>query len=239
MKLINKRYYFIDGLRWIAIILMVLFHIYYTWINIFWFDKIIFSKEIWYYIWKISAFLFFILAWISYYLAQEKYKENIYKKYFFISLKLWFLALVITLITYLFFSEQLIIFWVLHFFALSFLILPYFLERNILLQILIIFIIFIWKYFILKDFSFSFWFIFWFGKNNFYSADYYPLIPYFFFLVFWFYLMKFIKKKDSYKILNFNLWKIMNYLWKKSLIIYLIHVPFIYIFFTIFEKMYK
>lgn len=236
----NKRLEIIDILRSIAIILMISFHVYYLWKNIFWYNDILFSQSTWYYIWKISAILFFGIAWISFYLAKQKYKSKISNKYFKKSLILLLYALSITIFTYLFFPEQLIIFWVLHFFAISLIILPYFVRLNIIIQIILIIFLLILKYMILKDESFLFSFVIWITENGFFSADYYPLIPYFFIIVLGYYLwiiinkfklQKYLSLKNDYKVV-----RLLQKIWKNSLLIYIIHQPVIFIIFYIIKN---
>ncbi len=236
----NKRLEVIDIIRALAIILMISFHVYYLWKNIFWYSDILFSQQIWYYIWKISAILFFTIAWISYFFANQKYKSKTKNKYLKKSILLWFIALLISLFTYIFFPDQLIVFWVLHFFAISFIILPYFLVLNKILQIIIFIILVIIKYIILKDTSFLFSFVIWITWENFFSADYYPLIPYFFIIVLGYYLWIIINKFKLKKYLSikkdYKIVKILHKIWKNSLLIYIIHQPIIFIIFYIIKN---
>jgi uncharacterized membrane protein len=69
----KKRLELLDVLRALAIIFMILFHAYYLWTNIFEYQKFIFGSQTWFYIWRISALLFFVIAWISYFFSYQKY----------------------------------------------------------------------------------------------------------------------------------------------------------------------
>ncbi len=233
----------LDALRALAVIFMILFHTYYLWTNIFSYDKILFSNEMWYYIWRIWAILFLLISWISYFFAKERYVQNINKKYLKKSFIIGLFAALITLFTYIFLPSQLIIFWILHFFAISFLLLPYFLSLTYILQIIIILVILILRYIIFSDANFPLWFIFGFTYDQFYSADYYPLIPYFFIVVLWYYIWLFIKTynlkhylstQKDYKTISF-----LQKIWKNSLLIYIIHQPIIFTIFYILEVFFK
>ena len=113
----------LDIIRGIAIFLMVIFHLNYSLVNIFNSQILELPANIWFYIWRISALLFIIIAGISFVLAENKYKIKIIKKYIKVSIFLWIIAFFISLSTLLFFPEQYIRFWIIHFFSLSFLLL--------------------------------------------------------------------------------------------------------------------
>lgn len=221
----------IDIMRWIAIILMIFFHLNYSLVNIFNIELLNFSEAFWNIIWKFTALLFIFTAWISFFLAELKYEKNIIKKYIKVSIILGIIASFISLSTYLFLPEQYIKFWIIHFFALSFLLMLLFSKfkyYNILFGI--IFITY-WIFFIpiIKNEYFYFlWFIYpWFK-----SADFFPIFPYFWVMLFWYSLALFLKNIDKLNIFKLNsrkniFYSILEYSWKKSLIIYIIHQPII------------
>jgi uncharacterized membrane protein len=71
-----------------------------------------------------------------------------------------------------------------------------------------------------------------FVSTWFYSADYYPIIPYFWYILWGFFLWKCMKRFHLFRF--FSLWrnmnmfeKIGNYMWTHSLVVYLIHQPII------------
>lgn len=116
----------LDILRGIAILLMVVFHLNFSLVNIFNVEILNISESLWFYIWKISALLFIFVSWISFFLAEQKYKNKIILKYLKVSAILWIIALLISLSTYIFFPDLYIRFWIIHFFALSFLLMLFF-----------------------------------------------------------------------------------------------------------------
>jgi uncharacterized membrane protein len=221
----------LDILRWIAIVLMILFHINYTLVNIFNIDIFNFSEIFWLILWKISVISFIFIAWISFFLAEKKYRKQIIKKYLKVSLILWVIAGLISLLSYIFIKEQYIRFWVIHFFSLSFLLVLLFRRLNYYNILLGFIIIIYWAFFIPVIQSPYFYFL-WFTYPWFKSADFYPILPYFWIMLLWYSSALYLNQTNKFSILKlkwenniFN--KILEYLWRKSLIIYLIHQPII------------
>jgi len=145
----------------------------------------------------------------------------------------------ITSATSFFEPNQIILFGILHLFAISFLLLPIFAKlktTNLLLSLAIIAVgIFFYNY----TFSIENLWIFGVRTVSFYSADYYPIFPYFWVLLFGFSLGKWLLKKAwMEKIFGRNIPGSLpiRWLWKHSLIIYISHVPLLYgIFWLIFR----
>lgn len=233
----------LDILRWIAIVLMVIFHINYSLLYIFNNNILNFSTSFWFIIWKISVILFIFIAGISFFLAEKKYWDKIIAKYIKISLLLWWIAWMISLFTYTFFIEQFIRFWIIHFFALSFLLILIF-RKFEYYNILFWFIIIVYGIFFIPIIENKHLYWLWFEYIWFKSADYYPIFPYFWIMLLWYAFSMYLDKIDKLSIFKLNSWKntfykTLEYLWKKSLIIYLIHQPiiiwFLYIYRFIFS----
>lgn len=229
----------LDILRWIAIILMVLFHLNYSLVYIFNYEVLNFSYTFWFILWKIAVLLFIFIAGISFFLAENKYWNKVTKKYLKVSLYLWIIAWIISISTYIFFEQLYIRFWIIHFFALSFLLMLFFRKfryYNILFWIIII----VYGFYFLPIIENKYLYFLWFMYPWFVSSDYYPIFPYFWVMLlgysFALYLYKIDKldifKLKSKKILPYN---VLEYLWKKSLIIYLIHQPIIIWFIYLYE----
>jgi uncharacterized membrane protein len=221
----------LDILRGVAIILMISFHLNYSLVHIFDSEILNFSESFWYITGKIAALSFIGIAWFSYFLAEKKYREKVKYKYLRYALILGLLAGIITLTTYLLFPEQFIAFGILHFFALSFLLLPY-MRRFGFWVFFIAGSIILYGTFFIPLVQNPFLFPLGFRTAKFVSADYYPLFPYFGVLLLWYGSALLLEKHALLHILhisrNIYPWEIfLIYLGKKSLLLYLIHQPII------------
>ncbi|MDP2090325.1 MAG: heparan-alpha-glucosaminide N-acetyltransferase [Candidatus Gracilibacteria bacterium] len=221
----------LDIFRGIAIVLMVLFHFNYSLVYTFDIGFLNFSDTFWFIVGKISVILFILIAGISFCLAEKKYSNNITKKYLKISTILAIFACSITIITYLLNNEFYIRFGILHYFSLSFLFMLFFRRLgyyNVILGIIII----IYGVYFIPIIQNTHLFFLGFMYPGFTSSDYYPIIPYFGIMLlgysFALYLND-IDKLNIFKLKNHKniLEKILEYLGKKSFIIYLIHQPII------------
>lgn len=230
----------IDILRGVAILLMVLFHLNYSLVNIFWIEILNFSNIFWFILGKISAITFIFVAWLSFFFASVKYKQEIYKKYFKYSWELFGISTLITFFTYFFFPSQFIVFWIIHFFTLAFLCLLLF-QRFWYINI-VFGIFFIWLGFMNFRIENHYLFFLWFPYKWFMSADYYPLIPYFWYMLLWYSFWKYLfdTKKTKYLQINIQstIFKIFIFAGKRSLLIYLIHQPVIIGIIYIFKYIY-
>lgn len=229
-----QRFWEIDLLRGIAIIMMIVFHFLYD-INYFNIYKInLYSGYFLIYVYMIGTF-FFLLIGISLTLSYNKAKKTLTKKelqlkYLYRGLKIFGLGLLITLITWRFLNEGYVIFGVLHCIGLS-IILGYlfinFRYFNLIFGFVLIFI-----GLILKNFTFNFQWLIWLGfkPTLFYTLDYFPLLPWFGVILIGIFLGNILYPKHSriFKLIDLSELKIIRlfgYLGQNALIIYFIHQP--------------
>ncbi|MCD6477881.1 MAG: DUF1624 domain-containing protein [Candidatus Aenigmarchaeota archaeon] len=177
-----KRFYEIDLLRGIAIVLMITFHLFYD-LKFFGIYNPGESFAFWWFFPRFIAFLFIFLVGVSLTLSYSrirKWPENKkIKKYFLRGLNIFSWGLLITTVTYIFLPKEFIIFGILHFIGLS-IILAYPLIRykypNIILGTSLIGLgTFLGGVYV------SFPWLLWLGliPRSFYTLDYFPLIPWF------------------------------------------------------------
>lgn len=221
MKSINKsnvknRIWEIDIIRFIAIVLMVTFHMIYD-LNEFANVNVEYEFGFWYYIGAISAILFIFVSGIS-----SGFSRNTFKR----GLKVFGFGMIITVATYFFDSSQYIRFGILHFLGVSMMLFPL-LKRlnNWFLLIIGVFSYIFGKYietitlktFLLLPLGFMY--------GGFVSMDYYPLFPYiaYFIVGILCYKLFYYKKKSLFGF-DFNAGLIQE-VGKHSLVIYLLHQP--------------
>ena len=221
------RYQWLDILRGIAVVLMILFHLNYTLVNIFEVYVLDFSEIFWYVLGKIAAILFICISGISFFLAEQKYKRDIMKKYVWVSSILWCIALGISIGTYFLIPEEYIRFGIIHFFAFSFLLLlvfRYLRYWNICIWTLII----IYGVYFIPVVNIEYLYLLWYRYPGFSSADFYPLFPYFWVILLWYSSWLLLEKYNLFGILHIkreltSLEWWLEYIWKRSLLLYLIH----------------
>ncbi|UCF49290.1 MAG: DUF1624 domain-containing protein [Thermoplasmatales archaeon] len=240
-----ERFWEIDLLRGIAVIMMIVFHLLYdlNYFNIY--NLSLYSGYFLIYVYLIGTF-FFLLVGISLTLSYNKAKVSLTKgelklKFIKRGLKIFGLGLLITIISFYFLDEGFVIFGVLHCIGLSIILAYPFLNlRNFNLLLGIIFIFF---GIILKQFSFNFQWLVWLGFKpiKFYTIDYFPLLPWFGVILIGIFIgntlyPNHIRIFKFRKIPEIKAIRLFTFLGQYSLIIYFIHQPIllsiIYLFFV-------
>lgn len=224
---VRSRIWELDFLRGVAIVLMVLFHLIYD-LNEFYDIPIAYDKGIIYYTGKVAASLFIFIAGISCSLSRSNVKRG---------LLLLVLAFLITITTWIAVPGSNIIFGILHFLGVSVLFYPLF--QNIKPYGLIFLgtmIIVTGQY--LSEITARNNFLMPVGltAENFYSADYYPLFPWFGLFLYGvaFGKLKYRSKKSLFSIDLSRSFLVL--LGRHSLSIYLVHQPIILLILYVFSK---
>lgn len=232
-----KRIQIIDTIRGFTIISMVLFHLFYN-INYYWtldfYNGTVFNR-----IWQMSiALSFFLISGITSSFLNPK--KNI-KRGLITSL----IGFAITLITYLFAKDQLIIWGVLNGLGLSMIICGL-IQQSISPKLWPVFILaFTFTYKIpagiLYDNSFfnglyqANLFPIGFPSFDFYSNDYFPLVPWLFAFLAGLSLGKFLNKKNFY---NFDIKEnLLGKIGRYSMLIYISHQIILYPFVSLIYKL--
>jgi len=231
----NLRFWEIDSLRGIAVVMMVVFHLLFDlsyfggfWVNV--------DSGFWLYFARATAAIFIFLVGvsltISYSRAYAKYKteKGLFMKYLKRGLKIFSWGLVITLITWIFFRGEFIIFGVLHFIGIS-IILAYplikYRYRNLFLGIILVAL-----GLYLRNFTFDFSWLMWLGfvPKSFYTFDYFPILPWFGVVLIGLFFGNLLYEKSKRKFKLSDLSRSVSarfsgFLGRHSLFIYLIHQP--------------
>jgi uncharacterized membrane protein len=179
----TDRFWEVDFLRGIAIILMVLFHLAYD-LNYFGVYEVELASGFWFYLGRSTASLFLLLVGVSLTLShsravivgqEDRFRIHLLKR----SLWILCLAMGVTLATYLFIGEGFIVFGVLHLIGISLLLAYPFLRLHGVNFIFGLLFILLGLY--LQSLSVDFPWLLWLGLTpwNFSTVDYFPLFPWF------------------------------------------------------------
>ncbi len=225
-----NRFWELDFLRGLAIIMMVIFHLIF---DLYYFGGYGFdvNSGFWLVFARVTALIFLTLIGICLTISYNKNSDKIWAKNLKRGLKVFGFGLIITGITWFFFKESFIVFGILHFIGISVILSPIFLRFNRLnLLLAVIFIIF---GFYLYSLSFGFpWFV-WLGlqPQTFYTFDYFPIFPWFGVVLFGMFLGKTLytknKRRFRLKDVSNRPMRLFGFLARHSLVIYLIHQPII------------
>lgn len=219
------RYWEIDAVRGIAVSLMITYH--------FVFDILYFETYNNLYLYAaIIASIFILVSGIS--LSISYARGGRFLKFSKRGLKLSLLGMIVTAASFLLLKGGFIIFGILHFFGLSsFLIYPFlkYLKNNLSYLFFGVLTIFIGIF--LSGLTFETNYFLWLGliPRNFYTFDYFPIIPWFGILLLGIFLGKtfYPKGKRIFRLPAFKgkIVNVLSFLGKNSLIIYFIHQPII------------
>ena len=239
------RYECIDILRGVAVIFMIIFHIFYF-PNKYGYKEFNYSTDILQLTARIAQIIFITLVGINIYLSYKnsETKNKYYVKQLNRILKLVFLAIFITLFSYFIFGDSFVKFGILHFLAIASLLLMLFVDNQKVI-IGVIFLTLIIKVLISYDKQ-IFLFIpkkiaFVTGFYSRYSAvDHFPIIPWISYVCLGLLIGKYITDKDFkintpeiyHKLKDSGALKGLQWCGKKSLEIYIIHWVLLYVFFA-------
>jgi len=234
---LNKRFWEIDVLRGLAILMMVTYHLVFdlTYFGVFPFNV---SSGLWWWFARSTAFIFLFLVGISLTLSYtraelkglKQEKKSLFPKYLKRGVKIFFLGLLITLVTWIFIPEDFIVFGVLHFIGIAIILEYPFLNKKY--PNLILGIIFIVSGFVLAQFTVNYPWLLWLGLKpaEFVTVDYFPLLPWLGVVSLGLFAGKTLypdyKRRFHIPDLSKNQFTgIFSFLGQHSLLIYLLHQP--------------
>ena len=172
----HKRFWEIDLLRTVAIIMMITFHVLYL-LNYFDIHNIGVHYGFWPWFARVTAGTFIFLAGVSLTITHSRGK--IMSGFLLRGLKIFAWGMAITLITWLISREEYVRFGILHFFGVAFMLGPFFLRFRFINLVLGIALLAMGIY--LWGTSFDFPWLLWLGLRPHYfrTMDYFPLLPWF------------------------------------------------------------
>lgn len=226
--MITKRFWELDFLRGLAILMMIAFHILSD-LNFLGNYDINLYSGFWFYFGRATASIFLVLIGVSLTISYSK-PDKSFNKFLKRGLKVFFYGLIISVLTYLFVREAFVRFGILHLIGVSIILAyPFIRFKYINLLIGLIFVIlgiYLWD----KVFDFSWLLWLGFTPNKFYTLDYYPLLPWFGVVLIGIFLGNLLYKDGIRRFRFVDLSghyfvKVFSFLGRHSLIIYLVHQP--------------
>jgi uncharacterized membrane protein len=171
------------------------------------------------------ASIFIFISGVTSYINYEKHTTKLTRKYFIRGIKLLFFAALITLFSYVFVPQYTIFFGILHLFAISSFLIPFFIKYTKLNLIAGLSIILSGVY--LQQQTFNFSYLSWLGfvPENLSTFDYFPLIPWFGVMLLGVYYGRYVIEKNANIRFNSKISSIFTFLGKHSLTVYLVHQP--------------
>jgi uncharacterized membrane protein len=229
-----SRLWELDLFRGVAVVMMILYHLLYD-LSYFGGWSIDVHSGFWLHFAQATAVIFIIIVGISLTLSASKARtlgstKKPFIHFFKRGLKIFSLAMAITLATYFLIGRGFIIFGVLHFIGVAIVLAYPFLElRTFNFFAGAVFII-IGLY--LQGLAFAVPGLFWLGmvSENFYTLDYFPLFPWFGVVLLGIFLGNSLYRGHQRRVdlpdLSFSFWaRQCDALGRNSLLIYLVHQP--------------
>lgn len=229
-----ERKWEIDLLRGIAIIFMIIFHFLYD-LAFFGQLKSDVNEGFIFILGRTAALLFIVVVGISLSLSYNrefeiKHTRQRFSKFIKRGIKIFFWGMMITLVSFIFLKEGIILFGVLHFIGVGIILSYPFLKHYRFALIAAILIILARPLIQMINIA-NPWFL-WIGitQAGFYSYDYFPIIPWLGAMLIGIYIgnIAYPQYKRKFKlpeISDFIVVRVLTYLGKRSLMIYLIHQP--------------
>lgn len=224
----------IDLLRVLAIGLMMSYHTAYD-LGVFYGWSVDVFHGFWWIVGKSSAALFLLLVGISFQLSWNKNPnpKRILKR----GIMIFCYGMVVTVATYIFDPLTYVRFGILHLIGVSIMLLPLLKRIEIATPLLGILLLFVGNFITKDPFSTSLLIPLGFLPRGFISIDYYPLIPWFGWVVLGMTAGKFFLQRNQPTLFSQRqtyFRRIVSTISKKSLLIYMLHQPILLGAFSVF-----
>jgi uncharacterized membrane protein len=215
---LNNRVWELDFFRGIALLLMITFHIVFDLHDIYNLP-IYYNHGFFYYVGKVSVILFMLIAGVSSSFSRNNVKRGI---------KILAIAMGITIVTKLYDPGLIVMFGVLHFFGVSMILYPIFKPLNkYWLAVIGTLMIVVGSIIAKINMPFDYLFPIGLTSSNFFSSDYYPLLPWMGIFLYGIAMGK-ILYKERKSVFNFSISdNVLSFLGRNTLIVYVIHQPII------------
>lgn len=223
----EDRLYWLDFFKGLAILMMLVYHFAFD-LNFFQISHIDVYSGMWIVIARFIQFTFFLIVGFSLYISYSKSRDynKFVKRQFVRAVKLFGVAMCLTLTTFLFYPEGYIRFGVLHMFSFAIILGAILIRNNFLLICLIFISLILGNVFSQIVLSTPLLMPLGITYPGFYSLDYFPIFPWISLVFTGIVAARFI---DKHKLLrNFNFFphsRIFEAAGKRSLLIYLVHQP--------------
>ncbi len=229
-----QRFFEIDALRGIAVIAMIAFHAAFD-LNFFAGYRLPLYSGAFFVLGRFAAVAFLLLVGLSLTISYNRVKSEkkgieLFKKFLFRGAKIFCLGLVITAATWLLFPSSFIAFGVLHLIGAAIILAFPFIgkKKTSLFAGVALIALGLW----LQQFSFPFAWLLWLGfsPGNFYTFDYFPLLPWFGVVLLGVFAGNALypNAKRRFRVPDFsknNVVQFFCFLGRHSLIIYFLHQP--------------
>ncbi len=182
MNVAVKRFWEVDALRGLAIVMMVLFHLVYD-LNFWGLWRVDLYSGFWWFFPRAIAGTFILLVGVSLTLSLARATHTaggrLYLRYLRRGLRVLSWGLVITAVTWLFYRSGFVVFGILHFIGVAIILAYPFLKLRYWNLLLGVALVVVGVY--LEGWSVETSWLFWLGLRplHFQSVDYFPLIPWF------------------------------------------------------------
>ena len=236
---LNQRFWEIDVIRGLAIVMMVTYHLLFDMAFFGVYTQDVSTGILWW-LARLTAFMFLFLVGVSLVLShtraelkgQNQERSGFFFKYLKRGVKIFLLGILITMVTWIFIPQDFIVFGVLHFIGIAIILEYPFLNKKYLN--LILGILFIILGLILAQFTVSYPWLLWLGLKplGFITVDYFPLLPWLGVVSLGLFAGKTLyqgyKRKFRLPDLSKNHFTLLfSFLGRHSLLIYLLHQPLI------------